>query len=435
MLVDLPGDIVISKAQNLDIKSHDIQRYFTDPRHPIVPWKHDRYKSFFENKPPDVSLTYEWSTSFKEIRAYLDFINIKRHNATVSDPNPSLSERLYLMSFVWVVMGPLTKIPLDIEERTIFVDIMYNDQTHIGNIEKELELAERHYKETDHHVIIGTKRVLERAWCLYEIAARREAGKRSQLLHAPTGEADQTQELSISLPTVLFIFFFRLWILGLYSMWTCISICKYVYGIDEWCKELSLSSHAVVTGARISVDYLTGMAASKESDLEGIRAKIRRVFGEDPDCFNWTIASATFSTKCSRLEMSFLLWLETLSFVALIPVNIASAGLSLVLVLLFAPPVLCHSRGQRWLLWSLDEDAHVSGKLRSRKLRAWTQILLARNMSPAFVQFVQNWCWFDALIHLPFVAVIASTIFLALALPALAIILASKALAGCLKSC
>ncbi len=59
---------------------------------------------------------------------------------------------------------------------------MMNNPTDVGAIEKELERAEGYYKRAKMHLILGSDGVLERAWCLYEIAVRREAWNRSQLL-------------------------------------------------------------------------------------------------------------------------------------------------------------------------------------------------------------------------------------------------------------
>ena len=65
---------------------------------------------------------------------------------------------------------------------TIYVDIMINDQTDVGAIQQELDTAKGFYRRAKHHLIAGSKGVLKRAWCLYEIAVRREARSRSQLL-------------------------------------------------------------------------------------------------------------------------------------------------------------------------------------------------------------------------------------------------------------
>ena len=78
----------------LDITSHAIQAYFTDESHPIVPWKHPRYQHFYvEASRPDIALPYQWSTSFRQLQAYLDPRNIAMHNQASIDPDPSLTPR------------------------------------------------------------------------------------------------------------------------------------------------------------------------------------------------------------------------------------------------------------------------------------------------------------------------------------------------------
>ncbi len=131
-----------------------------------MPWKHPRYQHFYVDGEPEIALTYQWSTSFRQIKALLDPRNIAMHNQATVDPNPSIWERLYLMSFLWVILGPLQKIPVDLGERTIFVDIMINDQTDVGAIEQELDTAEGCYRRAKHHLIVGSEDVLKRAWCL-----------------------------------------------------------------------------------------------------------------------------------------------------------------------------------------------------------------------------------------------------------------------------
>ena len=410
-------DIDITGDRRLNITSHDIKEYFTDPRHPIVPWKHHRYSSYFESRPPDIALTYEWSTTFKQMRAFLDPSNIKWHNRAALDPNPSLAERLYLMSFAWVALGPLNKIPPEIEEQTIFVDIMYNDQTNADNIEQELEIAEGYYKEAKHHVVLGTRSVLERAWCLYEIAARREAGKRSQVLFVGTEGAVQMEQVNVGLSGMLHIIYTRLLFLGIVPLW--------YFGID-WTKEFFFAFSGIVKifGSDASFNYFQNMTASKVSDLEGIRAKICKVFGENTDNFDHTIGSATLRASCSRVVLSLLLWLETVLVVALIPVNAAMAVLSLSLVAALALPVLCCTRGRScFLFWDLEDTA---------------KRMLALNMSPLAVLFIQNWLMINTILNAIPVIIILFSILLVwviiIAIISSILFLAEKAWSLCLRS-
>ncbi len=75
----------------LDITSHTIQKYFTDERHPIVPWEHPRYQRFYVDRDePEIALTYQWSTSFRKIKAFLDPANLAMHNHATVNPDPSI---------------------------------------------------------------------------------------------------------------------------------------------------------------------------------------------------------------------------------------------------------------------------------------------------------------------------------------------------------
>ena len=181
-------------GDDLNIKSEDLRKYFQ--KHKIVPHSHDKYKHYFSRTPPDFALTYEWKATFRELRAFLSPANIRRHNRTALDPNPSLWHRLYLMSFLWVFLGPLALIPEDVDERTMFIDIMANDQNSI-DMRRELASAERQYEGARWHVIAATSSVLERAWCLYEIAVRRGAGGRSQLVVAGGEERAGMEQLEV----------------------------------------------------------------------------------------------------------------------------------------------------------------------------------------------------------------------------------------------
>jgi hypothetical protein len=101
------------------------------------------------------------------------------------------------MSFLWVLLGPPALLPEDIDRRTVFIDIMANDQTS-RDIKKELTAAERQYERARYHVVLATETVLERAWCLYEIAVRREAGGRSQLVVVGGEEGAGVRQLDVT---------------------------------------------------------------------------------------------------------------------------------------------------------------------------------------------------------------------------------------------
>ena len=71
-----------------------------------------------------------------------------------------------MMSLGWVCCGPVQYLPEDIEQCTIFVDILHNDQNS-PDIKKELDVSELEYRWALYHIVLGTKGVFTRAWCLY----------------------------------------------------------------------------------------------------------------------------------------------------------------------------------------------------------------------------------------------------------------------------
>lgn len=302
------------------------------------------------------------------------------------------------MSFAWVFLGPLIKIPVDIDEKTIFVDIMYNDQTNVSNIASELMIAEGHYRSAGEHIILGTGCVLSRAWCLYEIAVRREAGERSKLLLVESDEIAQIERLPFDFWDVFNIINARSFYFGWHSMWISMLFCKYILGID-WSKEMmSLSSAAVVESGPRKFDFFLGMEASKEQDLAGIRAKVHEVFGDDSYWFDSVIGSATAYSICSRSEMSLLLWFETLFFIALIPLNLMIAVISFVPIALFSLLLFLWSRGHLWHCWSVG---HLNSLVLRRKLLL-LRVMLEHGLSVSAVGFMHSWFTLNARCMDPF---------------------------------
>ena len=92
------------KGDPLDVKSSDIRAFFQ--KHKIVPYKHPKYKKYFIDQPAEIALTYEWTSSFRHLKTFLSKDNVRRHNRLSLDPNPSPLHRLYLLSFLWVFLGP-----------------------------------------------------------------------------------------------------------------------------------------------------------------------------------------------------------------------------------------------------------------------------------------------------------------------------------------
>jgi hypothetical protein len=129
-----------TNLKNLHVTSHDLQKYFQ--KHKICPAKHPEYSRFFSTKEPRVALTYEWSTPFSRILEFLNRDNISANNHSTKNLNQSLWERQHWMSFAWVLVGQQAKLPEDIGNKTIWIDILFNDQNTV-NMAAELEEAEK----------------------------------------------------------------------------------------------------------------------------------------------------------------------------------------------------------------------------------------------------------------------------------------------------
>jgi hypothetical protein len=181
-------------------------------------------------------------------------------------------------------------------------------------------------------LILGSDGVLERAWCLYEIAVRREAWKRSQLLFlrvgGPLAENHwQATKLPVSgllwcifYRTLMFVFSFNI----LYLFCSCLSGFQIV-----WKRFSTISSFALREAGGFKFDYCSNMKAFKDSDKQGIKQKIEDVFGGSEQ-FDDVIGSATVQADCSRLSFSLLLWMESIIFCISFPVHVASGTIGVV---------------------------------------------------------------------------------------------------------
>ena len=96
----------------LHITSHDLKSYFCYRN--IVPW--EKYSSFYADQPAEVAVTYEWTTKLYQLERFLSNDNIKTTNMWLPF-DISFWERLYLMFFGWIFMGPLNLIPPDMKTR------------------------------------------------------------------------------------------------------------------------------------------------------------------------------------------------------------------------------------------------------------------------------------------------------------------------------
>jgi hypothetical protein len=179
-----------------DITSHDLRKFFQ--KRLIHPKK--RYSSYFSQEPPDIVLTYEWSTSFSQVRSFFKIECLRQDpvfimywrticESTVRGANEHESERILVKWFIfmtcwmqffgWGFSDLITSN--DISNARIWVDIFFNDQNSI-DILLELAEADQQYRKAPLHAVLGTRGLFTRAWCLHELMTRKLAGKPSVLL-------------------------------------------------------------------------------------------------------------------------------------------------------------------------------------------------------------------------------------------------------------
>ena len=385
----MPGD----QTDDLNIKSEDLRRYFQ--RHSIVPHRHPKYKTYFSTGRPEIALTYEWKSSFRDLRACLSPDNIRRHNRTALDPNPSWWDRLYLMSFLWVFLGPLHLIPEDIDERTVFIDIMVNNHSS-RDIQMELTAAEREYEDARLHLVVATSGVLERAWCLFEIAVRRCTGGRSQLLVMEDQQEKGLGQLKMSMVgplTMLKMILGHALLVFSGPHLLGGSFLKLIWGIDV--SRLDSASATILAADDAHKQFFSGMKASVHEDRVRIRKKILEIFASE-ERFDRTILSATLRSSCSRLELGLFLWLEAGLCLAGLPAHAVSAALSLALagfwVFFHFGMRLCGKR-----IYAMDEEEN--------------RLIIQGNMSRLGASFFIVWCASDVLVKLPALAAIFAAVF------------------------
>ena len=194
----------------LKITSHDIKSYFQrrriDPR--------QEYSKFYSDKPPRAALTYEWSTNYLQIKSFLNSENIEIHNTSQAVITDSQSSRVfagscvaegdefthtdfaplrmmlgvlrffsYYMFCCFGCCGLLASLPTEMSEFNVWIDVFFIHP--IGaNPMQDLDETEEMVKESATHLVIGTEGILDRAWCIYELLMRKEAGMFSQIIRA-----------------------------------------------------------------------------------------------------------------------------------------------------------------------------------------------------------------------------------------------------------
>ena len=182
--------------KHVDVTSHDLREFFQKRKiHPKT-----EFQSYYSAEPPDCVLTYEWSTSFSQIKSFFSVECLRQDpvfimywrafcESTQDGADEHQSENIlvkwfaiitcWMQFFGWLVLNLITR--KEIDNARIWVDIFFNDQNAI-NIQLELAEADQKYRNAPLHVVLGTKGLFTRAWCLHELMTRKLAGRPSILL-------------------------------------------------------------------------------------------------------------------------------------------------------------------------------------------------------------------------------------------------------------
>ncbi len=79
-------------------------------------------------------------------------------------------------------------------EFPIWIDIFFIDQLESDPF-RDLDETEEMVKESATHLVIGTEGILDRAWCIYELLMRKEAGMFSQIIRAYGEEGEYIAQI------------------------------------------------------------------------------------------------------------------------------------------------------------------------------------------------------------------------------------------------
>jgi len=107
----------------------------------------------FSEDPPIIALTYEWRLDFDGIFSFLNTKQMMECNSTWNE-----------------------KLPTDMSEIRIWIDVLFIDQLS-SDIASCLEASEIVYRNAMFHLMLITDTIFTRAWCLFELAVRRQAQK------------------------------------------------------------------------------------------------------------------------------------------------------------------------------------------------------------------------------------------------------------------
>jgi hypothetical protein len=191
-------------------------------------------------------------------------------------------------------------------------------------------------------VVLLTATVLSRAWCLYELAVRRERRRRSELVAARSpggGEGGDGGPAAAGPWGMVKVICWRGLGVGSLPLWVSYFALRLFWGIDMTkagtIGAVFSGANAVTFGLGCGRPFYQEMQAFAQSDKDAIRRKIDDAFRSETT-FDATISAATARSVCGGAEHAALLWLEAALLLAGLPVHAACGVVSLILTALWA---------------------------------------------------------------------------------------------------
>ena len=116
------------------------------------------FPNFFSDEFPTVAITYQWVLTLVDVGSYLSKGQIAKSRGAAN-------------------------VPQDTSRFTIWVDVFFIDQNS-QDIDGNLEQAQDVYRNAEFHFLLLSSQIFTRAWCLYEIAVRRQEKKDTIILES-----------------------------------------------------------------------------------------------------------------------------------------------------------------------------------------------------------------------------------------------------------
>jgi hypothetical protein len=123
------------------------------------------FGKYYVEQSATAALTYEWTLTLIEIIKFVNPHQIRELKERVGDES----------------------IPEDMSRFSVWLDVFQLDQNS-NDIRGELRKSEAEYKEAKYHMVLATRTLCTRAWCLHEIGTRTSVSKMFYLLRSLNSE-------------------------------------------------------------------------------------------------------------------------------------------------------------------------------------------------------------------------------------------------------